>query len=104
MVTPPWDEDVIIGICCPLGESGLTAVVGGALPRRALGIYGVYVVCTPMPGCRGGGRGGALPLDAGGGGKGRLATEAVGEEVTEEEGLSYALDVTGDIGFGTMSG
>jgi hypothetical protein len=57
-----------------------------------------------MPGCRGGGRGGAIALGAGAGGKGRLATEAVGEDVTEEEGLSYAPDVTGDIGFGTMSG
>jgi hypothetical protein len=38
VVTPPWDEDVMIGIWCPLGESGLTAVVGGPLPRRALGI------------------------------------------------------------------
>lgn len=69
-MTPPWAEEVIIGICCPLGESGLAltgvAPTAAAAALRARGIYGVYVVCGPAAGCRGGGNMG--PKRSGGAG------------------------------------
>lgn len=50
----------MIGICCPEGDSGLMVEGfgdgGGGTPRRARGMYGVYVVCGIVDGCRGGGR------------------------------------------------
>lgn len=91
-----------MGICWPVGESGL-GDGEGPLPRRARGMYGVYVVWRPVGGCRGGGkmgpeRGGAVvakrfwagvaEIGVGGGDRsGRLVTEELGEEVTDELGV-----------------
>lgn len=65
---PPCADDVMIGTCWPDGDSGLTVdgfgEGGGGTPRRARGMYGVYVVCGAAEGCRGGGRTGP---DRGGG-------------------------------------
>ena len=60
-VTPPCADDVISGICCPLGDSGFAVpgfapAAAAAAARRARGMYGVYVVCGAAEGCRGGGR------------------------------------------------
>ena len=53
----------MIGICCPDGESGLVLAKLGESPvaaavaaRLFLGMYGVYVVCGIVEGCRGGGK------------------------------------------------
>jgi hypothetical protein len=99
---------VMIGIWWPLGERGLTAD-GAALPRRALGTYGVYVVCKFTVGWRGGGgRGPASTVLGVLGGeltdKGRLVTEPLGEGALDEIGVSRKPEDVGDIGPGTTSG
>jgi hypothetical protein len=83
-----------------------------ALPRRALGTYGVYVVCIETEGCRGGGTG--LPRANTGFGVGvvgvgggeaveRLDTDGVGD------GVGNKVEVRGGVGdkdveLGTTSG
>lgn len=58
MVIPPCADEVMIGICCPVGDRGFRLVglgdAGGAA-RLERGMYGVYVVCGAEDGCRGGG-------------------------------------------------
>lgn len=88
------------------------AVVGTALPFRARGTYGVYVVCNDTEGCRGGGTG---PLRAdrglaaarvgvdGGEAVERLDTDDVGDDVDDESGVTETLGGK-DIGVGTTSG
>lgn len=108
VVTPPCEDEVMIGICWPVGERGLMAG-GAALPRRALGTYGVYVVCRLMVGWRGGGGRGPANTVVGvlGGeltGKGKLVTEPVGEGALDEVGVSSKPEDMGDMGPGTTSG
>lgn len=86
----------------PGGSCGLVFTV--AAVRRERGIYGVYVVCGPAAGCRGGGRtgprrggGGGIPdetglvaevVDNGGGGEsGRNVVDAFGLIVDGEVGV-----------------
>ena len=102
---------MIMGICCPVGDSGFV-VVATSLPRRARGTYGVYVVCIEtVEGCRGGGTGlprtnrefGAEAVGVDGGEViERLDTDEAGDggkEVEVADGLGGA-----DIGVGTTSG
>ena len=97
---PPCAEDVMIGICCPDGESGLVLaklgerpVAAAAAARLFLGMYGVYVVCGPAAGCRGGGRTGP---GRGGGGKacsGEMGLEGIGGVPGGERKLNELADV-----------
>lgn len=102
----------MIGMGWPVGDSGF-GVGGGRPPRRARGTYGVYVVWSPVVGCRGGGRmgparagadiGGTGERGVPGGESGRLSTEDVGEDVVEEVGVP-AKEGVGDDVAGTTSG
>ena len=105
-----------MGICWPVGDSGFVAAGGTALPRRALGTYGVYVVCIDTVGCRGGG-GIGPPRAKEGFGIGivgtvgvdggevieRLDTDDIGDGVGNEVGVADGLGFT-DSELGTTSG
>jgi hypothetical protein len=95
-----------------MGDSGFVAAVGTALPLRALGTYGVYVVCIDTEGCRGGGTGllrtnkgfevGAVGVDGG---------EAIEKLDTDDDGDDDGseVEVAGGLGgtvieLGTISG
>lgn len=75
---------MIIGICCPDGDRGLT--VGAA--RLDLGMYGVYVVCGCVDGCFGGG--GRGPERVGGGSGLKPAVVEVDVAIDEVERLDNA--------------
>jgi len=93
VVTPPWADDVINGIGCPVAESGSTigaADAGG--PRRDRGMYGVYVGCRVWVGCRGGGN---TPLgrDGTGGGNWLVLGNGDGNAPGDIGGVGGADDV-----------
>ena len=102
-----------MGICWPVGDSGFVEAVATSFPRRALGTYGVYVVCIETEeGCRGGGTG--LPRTTRGFGAERVGVdggEAIERLDTDEagDGVGKEVEVAGglggtDIGVGTTSG
>lgn len=104
---------MIIGICCPVGDNGFGVAGGRPAPRRARGTYGVYVVWSPVGGCRGGGRigparagadcGGAGLSGVAGGERGKLRREEVGEEAADDMGVPVN-DGVGEVSAGTTSG
>ena len=70
----------MMGTCCPVGDSGLVlfgfaASAAAAAALRAFGMYGVYVVCGPAAGCRGGGR---MGPERGGGIGGSMGLDGIG--------------------------
>ena len=102
-----------MGICWPVGDSGFIVAAATSFPRRALGTYGVYVVCIEtVEGCRGGGTG-LLCTNRGFGIEGvgvdgeevieRLDTDDAGDGVGKEVEVADGLGGT-DIGVGTTSG
>ena len=103
---------MIMGICWPVGDSGFVTAVATSFPRRALGTYGVYVVCIETAGCRGGGTR-LLRTNGGFGTEGvgvdggevieRLDTDETGDGDGKEVEVAGGLGGT-DIGVGTTSG
>lgn len=110
VVTPPCEEDVMIGMCWPASDNGFGVTGALVAPRRARGTYGVYVVWSPVGGCRGGGRIGPARAGADCGSKGligvpgesgKLRREEVGEDAVDDVGVN---DGVGELRAGTMSG
>lgn len=115
VVTPPCDDDVIIGTGCPVADSGggvwcwcwwlwlwlWLLDVGGGAALRVRETYGVYVVRTFCVGCLGGGRTGPARAEADCGyvgevGEvGRLMLDEEGEEAEEEGGERTAGTTSG---------